>query len=254
MTPIRPDWVYPENIRNDVTNRVGVYDAYRRYADGSAPNLIGAHAIIDDTYARLYAENLALHLASLHLPDKGTVLDIGSGPGTVTAALAAAQMTPTYGIDIDDMIVGAAASRYRSCKFIAGSADDLSTFSANSLRLIHAREFYPFSRAADPALHLRFLKAAASKLVDGGLFVVVQIVDKAGLHNTIVEVREGARELGYRESGCDIMVPQRAFRRFGKIVHLGFVYPLIANLGRLLEMIRPGLITYIYWFRCTKTG
>lgn len=252
-------WAYPERTREDVATRTGVYSAYSGYADGSDPDAIGAHAIVDDDYARLYAGNLAAHLRRLALPEHGAVLDIGCGPGTVTAALARALDAPTHGIDIDPTIVAAATRRYPQCTFAAGSADDLAGFPDRALRLVHAREFYPYSRIAVPELHLRFLAAAAPKLVDGGLFAVMQIVDKAGLADTFAQVRAGARVLGYAESGRQVMIPQRAYRKLAGAVNgggilAGPIFLAVAVLGRLLELYRSGYVTYIYWFRRRHSG
>jgi SAM-dependent methyltransferase len=247
-------WAYPEQARRQITTREGVYAAYSGYADGREPNDIGAHAIVDDDYALLYARNLAAHLRRLALPEHGAILDIGCGPGTVTAALARALGAPTQGIDIDPIIVAAATRHYPQCMFAAGSADDLAGLPDRALRLVHAREFYPYSRVAAPDLHLRLLAAAAPKLVDGGLFAVVQVVDKAGLADTLARVRAGARALGYAESGRRVMIPQRAYRKLAGAVDRGGllawpVFLAVAILGRLLELHRSGYVTYIYWFR-----
>lgn len=242
-------WATPEKLREDaVAAGPGVYDAYRKYVDGTDIRAIAAHAIIDDDYARLYADNLAGQLTAMGLPRNGAILDLGCGPGTVTAALGRTIQSPATGIDLASYIVATAERRYPDCRFLTASADDLSIFPDRNFALIHAREFYPYSRVADTTLHLRFLSAAAPKLVSGGLFLVVQIVDKHGLSENFSEVSAGARNLGFGRTERHVMVPQRLYRRFGKSTHSSIALPVIALAGRLLEFWRSGYVTFLYCF------
>ncbi len=137
-------------------------------------------------------------------------------------------------------------------EFINGTADQLDTIDDGSLALVHAREFYPFSRTSDTALHMRFINAAQPKLMTNGLFCVVQIRDPSvgnGLHSNLNDIQTYALETGFKRCGTLVMTPQSFFRRFGALGQFAPVRLGLAMAGRSLEIIKPGRVSYIYWFQ-----
>lgn len=208
--------------------------------------------LLDLDYASLYAENLLGHLSHLSVPASGSIIDLGCGAGAVTAGLHRILDRSALGIDLSPSAIAYAQKAFPGPSFVNRSADELDDVPPASVALVHAREFYPFTRTADADLHMRFPAAAHPKLVSGGLFVAVQIRDPSvgvGLHMTLPEVQRRAREIGYRACGVRVMIPQFLFRRFGRVTHLAPVEWAAGWAGRALEAVRPGRVSFLYWFR-----
>lgn len=248
MSAVDPDVLFsPEYYRD----RAARDDLYAGLLSGDDRRAV-TKTLLDAGYAALYAENLMGRLTRLSMPETGSVIDIGCGAGAVTAALSRLLGPPALGIDLSPSAITYAAKTFAGPRFVNRSADELDDVEANSVALVHAREFYPFSRSADAALHTRFLVAARPKLVSGGLFVAVQIRDPAvgfGLHTNLSEVQRRAREAGYGDCGFQVMTPQFLFRRLGQWAHIGPVVGAVAVAGRVLESVRPGKVSFLYWFR-----
>ncbi len=208
--------------------------------------------LLDPAYAALYAANLIGQLRPLDLPKGGNVLDIGCGAGAITAALGRILGCSAMGIELSPSAVSYATAKFPEATYVNRSAEDLTDIPAKSLALTHAREMYPYSRTSDVGIHLSFLAAAYPKLVSGGLFVVVQVRDPsvgAGIHHVLDEVREQARQVGYQSAGMIAMVPQRLYRRFGAFATAWPSRMLFALAAPLIERLRPGSVTYLYWFK-----
>jgi SAM-dependent methyltransferase len=241
MQSYRPD---------DYRKRLADDDPYAGLLSGD-PARAGTKTLLEPGYADLYTANLLSHLRRLGLP-KGGAVDLGCGAGAVAAALHGQLRHPVWGIDLSPAAIAYAARTFPGPTFACRSADDLSDVPDGALALAHAREFSPFSRTADARLHQSFLEAARPKLMDGGLFVVVQVREfqmDASLADVFSEVSESARRLGFTEAGTMMMVPQFFYRRFGA---LGQVWPLSALIqlaGRQLERARPGRVSRLFWFR-----
>ena len=170
----------PENY----AQRILRDDMYSGLLTGD-PTRASTKTLLDPEYAFLYSQNLYAHLTKL-LPTKpGRILDIGCGPGGISAAFHRLLDVPVSGVDMSPSAIAYAEKKFPGPNFINGSADNLISFDANSIALIHAREFYPFSRTSDICLQMRFLNAALPNLVSGGLFCVIQIRDPradGGIH------------------------------------------------------------------------
>ncbi|MSO53559.1 MAG: methyltransferase domain-containing protein [Rhodospirillales bacterium] len=244
-------WYRPEKMAELERDGVGVWGAYRDFEAKGDGSQLQRYAIIDDAYARLYAANLGgLLRQRLNADLAGTILDAGSGIGTISEALRATGQSGirVVGMDMSEAGVRVAAQRYPACEFRAGSVDKLDSFAAATFDVIHAREFYPFSRSPDAAFHLGFLKAFRPKLKPRGLVLGVQIVDKAGLADSWRDLGPLSRDAGYEAFGRIAMAPQRLHKRFDDAVY-GPVYPLVAAAGHALEALKPGRVTYVYWWR-----
>jgi len=246
--------MYPERMKQRAAERAGIYGSFDAYASGTDPHAIDRHVMTDLAYARIYAGGLMAHLRALRVPGPARILDVGCAIGTITAALADAvgDGAELCGVDLSSSAVEFARSRYPACRFEVCSADELEPFGPDAFDLIHVREFYPFSRTADAGLHLRFLAAFARALRPGGAVAAVQIVDRAGLADSLGELRRTAPALGYATVVRAAMVPQTLFRRIGRASYGPFVYPVLASGLALIEALRPGRVSYLYLFR--KTG
>ena len=99
---------------------------------------------------------------------------------------------------------------------------------------------------------MRFLNAALPKLARGGLFCVIQIRDPkvdGGIHVNLPTLQARAFEVGYRGVGEIVMAPQFFFRRYGSLGQLAPIRWAISISGQYLEILKPGRVTYIYWFK-----
>ncbi len=246
----KDNWFRPEHLQEAEAHGEGVYGFYNRYAETGDLSLIEAHTITDDEYARAYASNLKAQLRRKKLPTGGRIVDIGCAFGQITNGIAATfdQLVEVYGIDMSHAATTAAQSLYPHCHFSAGSADDLDDFEDNSIDLIHAREFYPFTRTGDVSLHEQFLTRFKPKLKSGGAAVAVQIIEKAGLANSFPELQRNKVKLGYARIERHVVVPLRFFRHAGDVSYFPILYPLVSLAGSVLEALRPGRVSYLYVF------
>ena len=101
-----------------------------------------------------YREGMSVVQLMDMFPDEdaahGPILDVGCGIGTVTHAIRAAcgPGTDCQGIDLSESAIRVARRRYADCAFRVASADDLGAFADGTFSLVHAREFYPFTRSS----------------------------------------------------------------------------------------------------------
>lgn len=244
------DWFRPEKLRELEEQGERVYGYYNRYAESGDLSLIEAHTITDDDYARTYASNLKTLLRRTKLPASGRIVDVGCAFGQITNGIALIfdQAVDVYGIDMSHAATTTAQKLYPRCHFSAGSADELDNFEDNSIDLIHAREFYPFTRTDDTALHEQFLTRFEPKLKSGGAAVAVQIVEKSGLANSFPELQRNRERLGYARVERHVVVPLRFYRHAGNASYAPILYPLISFAGGILEALRPGRVSYLYVF------
>jgi len=228
----------------------GVFGAYDAFENGTDEKTIAAHGIVDDAYAQVYARNFCNLIRRNGAPLAGPILDVGCGIGTVTHAIRAAcePGTECQGIDLSAAI-RVARGRYAGCAFRVASADDLGAFADGAFSLIHAREFYPFTRSADAGMHARILAEFAAKLMPGGSVAAVQIVERAGLADGLAELAKQAPGLGFESVARRVMVPNRAYRRLGRAAYGPGLYAFISAVGGVCENLQPGRVSYAYLFR-----
>lgn len=224
---------------------------YAGLLDGD-DRLARTKTLLDLETASIYASSLNASIANLGLPPMGDVLDMGCGPGVITAMLGTSLGRQAWGIDMSPSAIAYGSRMFPDVKLASGSADDLAAIADGSLALAHAREFYPFTRSDDVGLHLRFIEAARPKLKAGGLFVAVQVHDPSvgvGINTHWPELTERARQLGYGRTGRRILIPRRIAVHLGSFVAFPPVRLGINMLGNALERLRPGLVSFVYWLR-----
>ena len=129
----------------------------------------GYHKAIVGTYSLRTAEECAAFLLP-HLAPGATVLDMGSGPGTITAGLAR-RAGRVIGLDASEEMVEAGRSLVRShevdnASFVLGSAYDL-PWSDGYFDVVYAHQL--LQHLADP---VRALREAHRVLRAGGLLAV----------------------------------------------------------------------------------
>jgi SAM-dependent methyltransferase len=246
---VSSDFFTPESMARQAEEAEGVYSGYKSFAEGGGREGISYHAVIDDEYARAYVDNILPSLKRRGLPGQGAVMDAGCGPGTITSAFGQALGSETVGIDLSTPIISAAARHYAGIDYRVCSADSPSFWPDHHFRLIHCREFYPFTRTSDLDLYRRFLAAWLPKLAPGGIAAAVQVVTQDCMERVWPQTQALARDLGYVASGRDTVVPLRLFRRFGGAVNRAPLYPVLASALNGYEALRPRSISLIYWFR-----
>ena len=243
-------WLLPETMRQEEARGDGVYQRYKRSAESGDFSFVESDTVTDDSYARTYAANLRAQLRRVGLPTGGRIVDVGCAFGHITNGIASTfdQQPDVHGIDMSHAATEAAQKLYPHCHFSAGSADELDDFDDNSIDLIHAREFYPFTRTDDGTLHEQFLTRFEPKLKSGGAAVAVQIIEKSGLANSFPHLQHNKARLGYARIERYVVVPLRFYRHAGDSSYSLVLYPLVSLAGSLLEALRPGRVSYLYVF------
>lgn len=245
------EWLLPENMKRAASAEEGLYAAHKAYATGEDPTLIQPHAIIDFHYALNYAHGLAAALRRLGIELAGNILDAGCAAGTITGALhqAANAGGECCGIDLSAPLIACAAETFPDCRFSVCSADALGEFEDGYFDIIHAREFYPFTRSASASFHWYFLDCFARKLRPGGAVIAVQIIERRGLADSFGALCAAAHAHGFSKVSRHVMAPNRLYRKIGDFAYSRFLYPAITLATYALEKLSPGWVTYTYVFR-----
>lgn len=221
----------------------GDYGAYRKFFKYGLDDRIRAHAIIDDEVAALYAAQVKAVLPGGEpRPARLSVLDIGSGPGTITDALRVALPADVLGVDGSEDATEYARRQFPRCKFeTLWIADAL----PGRYDVIHSRSFYPFARSADRELHLAFLDLFARHLNPGG-HVVLNVYGGTAATATSAESFCPASELTSFDlpSGGVLDVRRHVCARFK--IQAYFRLGIARTLSRALSAAKGVPNTYFY--------
>lgn len=244
------EWILPENLKvqeeverekvdSGVFSGDGDFGAHYAYRKGINLDHIKKHAISDDKVAFEYIENLGYFLSTLNMNMEGKVLDAGCAIGTITNAINNVNMKgKTFGIDISEDAIFVAREKYDKCIFYNGSADDLKEFQDGHFDVIHAKEFYPFTRTMNHEYCLRYFKAFYKKLKKGG-FVILQMTDSGnGLENIFEELQKKLTEAGYEKVFKKIMIPVRMSNILGGRVYRKFLCPFLSMIVRMKGYVK----------------
>ena len=247
----RESWSSPESLAQQARDGIGVYGCYNDFEKSGDVTVIESHNVTKDDYAFLYARNLQLQLNRIGIPLEGRVLDAGCGMGAITNGIKrlVGEKGEVFGIDLSDAAIRMARSGYRDCTFHVQQAAALEIFGDDTLDLIHAREFYPFTRTKSVAIHMEILSTFHRKLTPGGSVLSVQIMEDEGLGQSLADLKGPCRELGFDRVRRHVMVPLRLYRKIGKLAHAGPMPALVTLAGLALEKIRPGTVSYLFEFR-----
>jgi hypothetical protein len=251
-------WIEPEELRKSARlekeqvdsgnfNGEGDYGSYYAYKIGVNKEFIKEHAIDDDQRARKYAEEIKEYVEANGLPFGGKIADMGCAIGTITNALNGLNSNHlTYGVDISDDAIEIAKNKYPDCRFICHAADDLSIFDDGSLDIVHAREFYPFTRTNDVGTQLMYLREFAKKAKN--CIVLSMVKDKKGLYFTVRKMDRDLRAIGISALIISIKISGHLYQihPFNLLswLRLIFIYPI----SRLRHLIRGKRTRYIYYY------
>lgn len=212
----------PENLRKQESagGAEGHTGAYRAYAEGGDRSLIQSHAVVEDSLAEAYARlarGVCRDLGHELGPD---MLDAGCAVGTITDAFRRLGFR-ACGLDLSVKAIEAARRERPACEFLAESIDDEKVLTGRLFDVVHAREFYPFTRVSDPEVHARLLAGFARRLKPGGAAVVSQLVEPGkGLELTLPGLESRMAELGFARHLTAPLAPLKLVALIG---------PLIAN-------------------------
>ncbi|MEK7388065.1 MAG: class I SAM-dependent methyltransferase [Elusimicrobiota bacterium] len=175
----------------------GDFGAYHRLLKHHKDDWVRLHAIIDAAAAAQYAEQAAAALASLAPPSgRPNLLDAGCGPGAITDALRVrVGCSAATGVDISQSAIEYARRSFPLCRFNVVAIDEHTTF-PERYDIIHSREFYPFTRTVDLAVHKAYLNVFAKHLKPGGILVCTLLDQPGTLSDTICELRATMESMG----------------------------------------------------------
>ena len=194
----------PENLKKqelEETERMakgaggpfGDFGSYHALLTGKDPRLVSAHAVLDPAYLASYARQAKAILRTAGCPAAPRILDVGCGPGALTDALAGAFAgAEALGVDISTSAIAYAKSRFPACRFAVMAVDEGSVF-PGKFDVVHAREFYPFTRTGDLEFQRRHLRLFTDHLSPGGV-ILLSLVEGRG------RVCGNAEALGLRKT------------------------------------------------------
>ena len=204
------DWFSPENLKKAETadikkiedgiadsSTVGDFGAYHRLLKQRRDDWVRSHAIIDPHEADLYAKQaVAAAEAAGPLPLNPSLLDAGCGPGTITEALRLRfRCARATGIDISTSAIQYANEEFPQCRFKVIGIDK-NTPLPETYDVIHAREFYPFTRTGDLAIHAEYLKRLSLHLKPGGVLILAVLAREETLAKNTDRLAASMRDWG----------------------------------------------------------
>lgn len=212
-------WILPDKLIERENRTIEIVDhgkinsrdhvaAYYAYKLGIDKNAIKNHAFSEEGMSKKYVAILNGFLAKNNVNLSGAVLDVGCGVGSITNAIREYNLNGrTIGIDICKSAIDVAKDKYNKCEFYCESADSLERFEDNYFDIIHAKEFYPFTRTNDVDFHFRFLKPFYRKLKPNGALILQMVDLEKGFRNTFSKRKKDLEKMGYCEFTKEVMMP-----------------------------------------------
>jgi len=218
------EWFLPSSLRRQEKIEVAKvqrgldasgsdFGAYYALLKSGNTQWVREHAVIDREKAELYARQVVSVLQkTIAARERPLVLDVGCGPGAITDALRRQLGGSTVrGVDISESAVTYAMRHYPDCAFEVVGVDENTQFSSK-FDLIHACEFYPFTRTHDIEIHLSYLQLFARWLSDDGAIVISLLHTGRSLANTVLRL-SGALQLMNLSSFREVIVASPRFLR-----------------------------------------
>tara|TARA_Y100000590_G_scaffold210863_1_gene238897 strand:+ start:369 stop:1169 length:801 start_codon:yes stop_codon:yes gene_type:complete len=255
------EWILPENLKKQEkksrelidqgkgnTDHGGFFGAYYAYRKGVNFDYIKSHAFSDDQKAIIYVKHITYILQKYDLKIEGNVIDIGCAIGAISNGINILNKNgKTYGLDISEDGIEVAKKKYPNCIFFNQSADNLDNFDNEYFDVIHAKEFYPFTRTNDIQYHLKYLKLFYSKLKQHG-FVVLQMISlNKGFSNTYQKLSKDLSDIGYAPIRVNTMIPLRVITLLGELSYGKFFYPILQLICKILIVFnKRSQLCYLY--------
>lgn len=242
-------WYLPENLEAQEEREIAAaargsinpdndFPSYYAYLKGINKDHIKKHILFGGVQAAAYAQVLERALSRKGLALRGNVLDLGCAIGTITEALRALHASnQATGIDISQSAIAAAKIENPRCAFLRQSADNLDAVPDASVDVIHAREFYPFTRTSDQEYQLKYLRLFHGKLKPGGLVVLQSRELPHGIEVTISQRKPEIAAMGFNIVGVEQIMGFKSARLY-RLIPLTPVYLLLTTLekyGRRLK-------------------
>ena len=177
-------WILTENLRRQEKEDIAVvekgqdgsrgdFSSYYALLTGKNTEWVKSHAVSDERYLSSYARQLGRILHDERVFRGGLrLLDVGCGPGLLTRILS--QSLPgcrARGIDISESAIRYGRERFPGCRFDVVAVDGALEL-GETFDVVHAREFYPFTRTGDLEFHRSHLEALARHIDERGILVL----------------------------------------------------------------------------------
>lgn len=177
-------WILTENLkraeREDIerVNRGedgsgSDFGAYHALLTGANTGWVGMHAVMDDAYLVSYIKQLASVISDKVGPGKTpcSLLDVGCGPGFLTHKLGNGLNCRAMGIDISESAIHYGRAQFPDCRFAVVAVDNNMDL-GETFDIVHAREFYPFTRTASLDFHKEYIEALARHVSKSGVMIL----------------------------------------------------------------------------------
>lgn len=161
-----------------------------------------------------------------------TILDVGCGAGFITNELTMLlPQSKICGIDIATDAIEYAKINFKKADFWVEPISN-KTKLGKTFNIIHAREFYPFTRTNKTKIHLEYLKTLADHLDDNGAIMIYLLPLEKSLLTNLENISPHLEEIGLKHKYSKILIPVSTAYHF--FPSLG----ISQYLSRLLNFIR----------------
>lgn len=177
-------WILAENLKRQEQSEIakieggssgadcGDFGAYYALLSGKNPELAGVHAVSSGPYLAAYVRQLRVILETAGRAQRPSILDVGCGPGALTQKiLEGFPGSRVRGIDISESAIAYGRRTYPGCRFAVVSVDEKMDL-GETFDVVHAREFYPFTRTGDFDFHRKFVEVLAKHVAERGVLVL----------------------------------------------------------------------------------
>lgn len=182
--PENEKWILAENLKRTEQKDIervargedgsqSDFAAYYALLTGTNTEWAGMHAVADERYLASYLRQLARLISAnlAHGNSTPSLLDVGCGPGFLTQRMHSGLGCNAMGIDISESGIRYARAQFPGCRFEVVAVEK-SMELGEQFDIVHAREFYPFTRTADLDFHKEYTEALARHVKQGGIMVL----------------------------------------------------------------------------------